>query len=165
MQAFNKNICKTQDIPIKVKKKFGIDTPFIFHLSKYSVRKNPWTMLNAFQILKEKKSDLKFVLGGKGWKNQKVVEFAQKKNILKDLIFTDFISREEIIELLNLAEVFVFPSFFEGFGIPNIEAMACGCPVITSNAFAIPEVVGDAALILNDNKDPNELANKILQII
>ncbi|TKJ20181.1 MAG: glycosyl transferase family 1 [Promethearchaeota archaeon Loki_b32] len=163
--SVDKDFKKYKDNPIKAKKKFGIDKPFIFHLSKYSVRKNPWTMLNAFQILKEKKFDLKFVLGGKGWKNQKVVEFVKKKNILKDIIFTGFISREEIIELLNLAEVFVFPSFFEGFGIPNIEAMACGCPVITSNAFAIPEVVGDAALILNDNRDPSELANKIIQII
>ena len=61
--------------------------------------------------------------------------------------------------------MFLFPSFFEGFGMPNLEAMACGCPVITSKAFAIPEIVDDSALILKDNSDPTELADKIIQLL
>lgn len=151
--------------PEEIRKKYHISDPFIFHLSKYSERKNPWTMLKAFQIVKQNNKKIKFVLGGKGWKNDKVLEFTKKHEILNDIIFTGFIPHEEVIKLLNIAEVFVFPSFFEGFGIPNLEAMACGCPVITSNAFAIPEIVGDSALILEDNSNPKELAEKIMSLL
>ena len=101
-------------------------------------------------------------MGGSGWKNKEVIEFARQHNMLNDIIFTGFIPRRDFIGLLNMAEIFVFPSFFEGFGMPNLEAMACGCPVITSNAFAIPEIVGDAALILKNNSDHSELARKMV---
>ncbi|KKK73890.1 hypothetical protein LCGC14_2889270, partial [marine sediment metagenome] len=150
--------------PVKIKEKYGLNSPFIFHLSKFSERKNPWTILKAFHILKKQDIDLKLVLGGKGWNNKKVFDFASEYKIINDIIFTGFIPLKTLIDLLNLAEVFVFPSFFEGFGMPNLEAMACGCPVITSNAFAIPEIVGDAALILENNLDPIELATKIIRI-
>ena len=151
--------------PIEILKKYGIEGPFIFHLSRYSERKNPWTLLNSFKKIKEKKKDLQLVIGGKGWQNEETINFIRKNSLEKDIIFTGFIPKEDVVKLLNLAEVFVFPSLFEGFGIPNLEAMACGCPVITSRAFAIPEIVGNAALLLKDNKDSTELANKILQII
>ncbi|MFX1500237.1 MAG: glycosyltransferase family 4 protein [Promethearchaeota archaeon] len=147
--------------PKEIKSKFGIISPYIFHLSKYSVRKNPWTILRAFKILKEKQRDLQLVIGGSGWKNEDIINFAKKCKIEKDLLLLGFISKEDYIKLLNAAELFVFPSFFEGFGIPNLEAMACGCPVITSKAFAIPEIVGDAALLLEDISNPEELAKKI----
>ena len=65
---------------------------------------------------------------------------------------------------MNLAEAFVFPSFYEGFGMPNLEAMACGCPVVTSQAFAIPEVVGDAALTIADSPDTAALTDAIRRI-
>ena len=151
--------------PVKTIEKYGIRSPFIFHLSKYSKRKNPWTIIKAFKILKKNRNNLKLVIAGTGWKNQEVLEFIRRNNIRKDIIFTGFAPRQDIIDLLNLAEVFVFPSLFEGFGIPNLEAMACGCPVITSSAFAIPEIVGDAAIILKDNMDPVELSIKINQIL
>ena len=145
--------------------KFGVNGPFIFHLSKFSVRKNPWTIIKAFKILKSENKNIKLVLGGKGWKNRDVIDYARKNGLDKDIVFTGFISQSEMIELLNLAKIFVFPSLFEGFGIPNIEAMACGCPVITSNSFAIPEIVGDAAIILKDKRDPVELAKKMKMIL
>ncbi|MFX1375587.1 MAG: glycosyltransferase family 4 protein [Promethearchaeota archaeon] len=152
--------------PIETKDKYGIESPFVFHLSKYSPRKNPWTILKSFKTAKQNKNkNLKLVIAGKGWKNQEVLEFIEKNEMKDDVIFTGFTPRKDIIDLLNLAEIFVFPSLFEGFGIPNLEAMACGCPVITSNAFAIPEIVGDAALILNNSMDPIELSNKIIQIL
>jgi len=69
------------------------------------------------------------------------------------------------VAFYNAASVFVFPSLAEGFGMPNIEAMACGCPVITSGVFAIPEVVGDAAWIVQDPEDPEELATALVQVV
>lgn len=151
--------------PIDIKLKLGINTPCIFHLSKFSGRKNPWTILKAFKILKERNKDISLVIGGSGWKNKEVINFTKKNKIEENVIFTGFISRDDVITLLNIAEIFIFPSLFEGFGIPNLEAMACGCPVVTSNVFAIPEIVGDAALILKNNKDPVELADKVIEIL
>jgi glycosyltransferase involved in cell wall biosynthesis len=151
--------------PFRTKEKYGIENQFLFHLSKYSPRKNPWTILNAFKMLKENYKNLKLVITGTGWKNQELLEFIEKNDIKKDIIFTGFAPRQDVIDLLNMAEIFLFPSLFEGFGIPNLEAMACGCPVITSNAFAIPEIVGDAALILKNSMDPLELSNKVIQIL
>ena len=147
--------------PERIREQYGINSPFIFHLSRYSERKNPWTILKAFSIVEKKNKNVKLVLGGKGWKNSRLVEFAKKQKILNNIVFTGFLPIEDVIKLLNIAEIFVFPSFFEGFGMPNLEAMACGCPVITSKAFAIPEIVGNSALILKDNLNPNELADKI----
>ncbi|MBY8989915.1 MAG: glycosyltransferase family 4 protein [Candidatus Lokiarchaeota archaeon] len=149
----------------KINEKYGIDSHFIFHLSKFSERKNPWTILKAFSIINREKKDLMLVLGGKGWKNSRVLQFAKNEKILDNIIFTGFLPVNDVINLLNNAEMFLFPSFFEGFGMPNLEAMACGCPVITSKAFAIPEIVGDSALILKDNSDPTELADKIIQLL
>jgi len=155
---------KKNDISLDVLEKFKIKEPFIFHLSKFSQRKNPWTILESFKVLKKEKCEMKLVLAGKGWENSEVISFAKKNNIYDDIIFPGFIKREEIVDLLNLATVFVFPSFYEGCGMPNLEAMACGCPVITSNSFAIPEMVGDAALILDNKTDANELAIKIKEV-
>ncbi|OQY40898.1 MAG: hypothetical protein B6229_00535 [Spirochaetaceae bacterium 4572_7] len=145
--------------------KFKIDSQFIFHLSKYSTRKNPQVILESFNILCKTNNSIKLVLAGKDWNNDYVKIFLSENNLLNRVIFPGFVSRDEIVGLLNLASVFIFPSFYEGFGMPNIEAMACGCPVITSDAFAIPEVVGDAAIILNDNTNPNELSQKIIDIV
>ncbi|MFX0043508.1 MAG: glycosyltransferase family 4 protein [Candidatus Hodarchaeota archaeon] len=163
--AVDEDFKVSKEEPFRTREKYGIKNQFIFHLSKYSPRKNPWTILNAFKILKENYKDIQLVIAGTGWKNQEVLEFIVKNHIKKDIIFTGFASRQDVIDLLNMAEIFLFPSLFEGFGIPNLEAMACGCPVITSNAFAIPEIVGDAALILNDNMDPIELSNKVIHIL
>lgn len=151
--------------PDEIKKKYGIKGPYIFHLSRFSERKNPWTILNAFKILRDQQKDIKFVIGGNGWQNREILEFIRKNEIENNIIFTGFIPRDDVVKLLNLAEVFVFPSLFEGFGIPNLEAMACGCPVITSDAFAIPEIVGNAALILHNKKDPVELANTLITVL
>lgn len=163
--AVDKDFRVYEKKPEEIKEKYSIDSHFIFHLSKFSERKNPWTILKAFSIIKSEKLDLKLVLGGKGWKNNRVIEFAKSQKILDSIIFTGFLPVEDVITLLNNAEIFLFPSFFEGFGMPNLEAMACGCPVITSKVFAIPEIVGDSALILKDNSDPIELADNIRQLL
>lgn len=150
---------------LNVREKYNIKGPFVFHLSKFSERKNPWTILKSFKILKEANKKIKLVLAGKGWKNKGTVGFITKHGLKDSVIFPGFISRKDIIEFLNTAEVFIFPSFYEGCGMPNLEAMACGCPVITSDAFAIPEIVGEAALLLSAKTDADELANKIRKIM
>lgn len=151
-----------------VKKKNKIDGNFILHISKFSERKNPWVLLKAFKhILNSDKIINKpnLVVIGKGWKNKKVLSFLMKNGLKEKTLLTGFIKKEVTISLLNLAEVFVFSSLYEGFGIPNIEAMACGCPVITSKSFAIPEIVGDSAILIDNVHDHIELANAIIELI
>ncbi len=95
---------------------------------------------------------------GKGWDSEDVRAIASRLGIAESLITPGFIDERAEVELMNGAVAFLFPSFAEGFGMPNVEAMACGCPVITSSVFAIPEVVGDAAILLKDARDHDECA-------
>jgi glycosyltransferase involved in cell wall biosynthesis len=168
--------------------------PFIFHLSRFSERKNPWTILEGFRrflfllettqrIGKQdtQKQDrgeedsrgqfegvqkgFKLVIGGTRWDSKEVDTFLDKAGIADRVIRTGFLKEEESVAFYNAAAAFVFPSLAEGFGMPNIEAMACGCPVITSSVFAIPEVVGDAAWIVQDPEDPEELAAALVQVV
>jgi glycosyltransferase involved in cell wall biosynthesis len=142
-----------------------LNTPFIFHLSKFSKRKNPWTILKGFQHLKSKGYPHKLVLGGKGWNNEEVQSFLTKNNLHDSILFTGFILKKQIIELMNKAEIFLFPSFYEGFGMPNLEAMACGCPVITSRCFAIPEIVENNALLLDRPDNWTQLGDLMIHLI
>lgn len=137
--------------------RLGAGDNFIFHLSRFSERKNPWTLLKAFKIFAAGR-DFKLVIGGRGWDNPEVRAFIAGEGLSDRVVLAGFLSEADSVELLNAAAAFVFPSLAEGFGMPNIEAMACGCPVITSNVFAIPEIVGDAALLMRDPLDPAELA-------
>jgi glycosyltransferase involved in cell wall biosynthesis len=138
--------------------------PFLFHLSKFSERKNPWTILRGFADLASAYSELRLVLGGAGWDNEKVRGFLDERGLGKRVVFPGFLEKQEIVELMNLAEAFVFPSLYEGFGMPNLEAMACGCPVITSRAFAIQEIVGEAAITMDNPFDAAALADAVSRI-
>ena len=84
-------------------------------------------------------------------------EFIKKLGIERDVVFTGFVSDGQLRELYNLAEVFVFPSFYEGFGFPILEAFCCGAAVITSKTSSCAEIAGDAALII-DPKDSQAIA-------
>jgi glycosyltransferase involved in cell wall biosynthesis len=164
--------------------RFARVRPFVFHLSKFSERKNPWTTLAAFAELAAEDPDLRLVLGGSGWGNEAVLSFLRERGLEAGhlgaggpgagdgarasarprVLFPGFLEKEEIVELMNLAEAFVFPSFYEGFGMPNLEAMACGCPVVTSQAFAIPEIVADAALTIAEPTNTTALADAVRRI-
>lgn len=148
-----------------IAEKFEIKSKFILHISKYSLRKNPDIILKSFKELHKAMSSLVLVLAGKDWENPRVVSFVKENKLQDHVVFTGFTKTEDLVLLLNMAEVFIFPSFAEGFGMPNIEAMACGCPVVTSKAFAIPEIVGDAAILLENNEDHIELAKHVSTII
>ena len=101
---------------------------------------------------------------GKAFTSFSIVEKETELGIENYTINTGIVSKDELIDLYNLADVFVFPSLYEGFGIPPLEAMACGTPVIAANNSSIPEVVGDAA-ILFDARDVGDLSDKIRMLI
>ncbi|MDR2020597.1 MAG: glycosyltransferase family 4 protein [Treponema sp.] len=140
-------------------KKYGVSGRYAFHISRFSERKNPWVLLEAFAVFVKKTGlDHRLVCAGKGWDGPKVADRAAALGISGRLITPGFISEDEAGELLAAADFFVFPSLAEGFGMPNVEAMAAGCPVITSAAFAIPEIVGDAAAVIENPLDVEAFA-------
>ena len=132
------------------------DKKFILYFGTIEPRKNLVGLIKAFELLKDK--DIKLVIAGtKGWLYQDIFKAANQSKRKKDIIFTGFVKEEDKPYLYNLAQSFVYPSFFEGFGFPPLEAMACGIPTIVSANSSLPEVVGDAALMVNP-KNIDELA-------
>lgn len=138
-------------------------TPFILYLGRVETKKNIKGLIRAFSLLKEKyQVPHKLVLaGGKGYGFDEVL----KSNFSnKQIVFTGYISEQEKWQLLKNADCFAFPSFYEGFGIPILEAQQAGCPVLTSNISSMPEVAGAGAVLVNpDNIE--EIAAAMYKII
>lgn len=146
-------------------KKFSINCPYVFHISRFSERKNPWGILNAFKLLVAKKTEHKLIIAGKGWDNDDVNSFLHKNGLLQSVIRLGFVDNVSLRYLYSGADVFLFPSLFEGCGMPNLEAMACECPVVTSSSFAIPEIVGDGAVVVDNFTNAESLSEAISNII
>ncbi len=104
------------------------------------------------------------LVGGPGYVNEPVGQMIQSHGLMHRVHHLGLVPRNDLPGLFGGAEAFVFPSLYEGFGIPPLEAMACGCPVICSNATSLPEVVGDAALLFNP-RDSQALARQMLAIV
>lgn len=139
-----------------VERKFSLPRRIILYTGSMKPHKNVDRLLRAFKHLKERINveDVCVVLSGGEKENIiRLKKLALDLGIDGNVIFTDMLSAEELAGLMNLAEVFVFPSLYEGFGLPPLEAMACGTPVITSNRASLPEVVGDAALLINPESE------------
>jgi len=102
--------------------------------------------------------------GGKGWLYENLFRRVEELGLTEDVIFTGVVPDEDLPALMNGALLFVYPSLYEGFGLPVLEAMACGVPVITSNVSSLPEVAGDAALLV-DPYDVEELAEAMRSLI
>lgn len=135
----------------KVKNKFGINKPYILSVGTLEPRKNLHTLLQAYdQLLKNGYDYHLVIVGKKGWHCNKFIK--EIRSFKKNLIITGYISRKELVPLYAGAEMMVFPSFYEGFGLPPLEAMQSGCPVICSNTSSLPEICGKAALYVNPNK-------------
>src|SRR5206468_3478265 len=98
------------------------------------------------------------------WLYDDIFAAARASGYADELIFTDYVPDEDLVALYNAADLFVYPSIFEGFGLPPLEALACGTPVITSNTSSLPEVVGDAALTV-DPVDVEALTSAMVTVL
>lgn len=146
--------------------KFHIHPPFLLHMGTVEPRKNLVRLIRAFARLKEmyQISHQLVLAGGKGWADSEIYQVAQEVPCAKEILFTGYISDEEKNLLYQQAEAFIFPSLYEGFGIPPLEAMALGCPVVCSHAASLPEVVGDAAELV-DPLDECSIASGIWNVL
>ena len=150
----------------KIRNKYGITSDFVLYVGGFSPRKNILGLIEAFsQIPKLERKGVKLVIIGKQGPSYDVyLNRAIELNIENDIIFTGFIELEDLPIFYNASEMLVYPSFYEGFGLPPIEAMACGTPVITSNVTSLPEVCFDSAILV-DPKDTAELAYAIKRVL
>lgn len=141
------------------------DSKYILTVSTISPRKNIDGLIKAFDLIKNKIIDYKLVVAGKnGWLYDEVYKVVDNLNLGNKVIFTGAINDDELKFLYKNAELFVYPSFYEGFGLPPLEAMSYEIPCIVSNRTSIPEVVGDAAIKINPG-DLKQLSDVILEVI
>lgn len=163
------------------RKKNNIPERFILAVGTLEPRKNYEAIIKSFHRLHKKNPDLHLsIVGGKGWHYRKIFDLITHLGIQMDnrmntqttiqenseakIHFFGYMKEEDLARLYNLAEVFAYPSFYEGFGIPPLEAMQSGCPVVVSNTSSLPEVVGDAGKKI-DPHDLDALTNTLEEVL
>ncbi|MCX6792500.1 MAG: glycosyltransferase family 1 protein [Candidatus Falkowbacteria bacterium] len=150
-----------------VKTKYNLSSPFILFLATLEPRKNIEGLVKAFEILKAsgRYQDLKLVLAGaRGWKSEPIVERINQSSFKPDIVELDYVDSADRPYIYNLASVFAYPSFYEGFGFPPLEAMACGLPVVASASSSLLEIVGDAGILV-DPYNADSIANALDTIL
>lgn len=144
-------IIKDYNLLQQVKTKFNLNGEYILTVGNLQPRKNLSRLFTAYINMRDKKliNEKLVVVGKKAWLYSDIFNFVNESKYKEDIIFTDYVEEEELALLYNGAKLFVYPSVFEGFGLPSLEAMSCGTPVVTSNITSIPEVTGNAAVLFN----------------
>lgn len=152
----------------RVRKTYGIDTGYILSLCSIQPRKNLVRLIEAYSLLRQSRQGFKLpqlVLAGKrGWLDSETFRAAERNARGGDILFTGYVPDRDLAALYSGAVCFVYPSYFEGFGLPILEAMQCGVPVIAGNRTSIPEVVADAGLLF-DPFDTNALVEALKRIL
>ncbi len=142
--------CTDSERISKVKSSLGIEGDYFLYVGTIEPRKNLRRLIAAYAAFVKKvgENSPKLVLaGGKGWLDGEIYASVRKLGLEGKVLFTEYVPAEDMTPLMCGALAFVFPSLYEGFGMPPLEAMACGAPVLTTNAASLPEVVGDCAVI------------------
>jgi glycosyltransferase involved in cell wall biosynthesis len=158
---------KNKDLLEEKLLKYKIKFPYILFVGTLEPRKNILGLLDAFKelVAQQETFGYKLVLAGKrGWYYEEIFKRIEDLRLREKVVITDYVLDEDLPYLYTGAECFIYPSFYEGFGLPALEALACGCPVITSDISSLPEVVGESALLVNprDKKEIVSALNKIL---
>lgn len=147
-----------------IKQKYNIDSQYFLYLGTLEPRKNIENIIIAYSKCINKNKQILFpklvIAGRKGWMFESIFQKVTELKLEKKVIFTGYVEDNDTAILMQGAEIFIFPSIYEGFGLPPLEAMACGTPVITSNVSSLPEVVGNAAITVNPFST-NEISDAI----
>jgi glycosyltransferase involved in cell wall biosynthesis len=148
-----------------VQQRYGISDPYILYLGRIQPRKNLLRLVGAFAQLSSAHRDLSLVLAGPtGWLAAPIRARVQNLGLAHRVQFPGYVAESDKAALLSGARIFAFPSLYEGFGFPVLEAQACGVPVLTSNTTSLPEVAGDGALFV-DPRDENAIAAGLRELL
>ena len=165
-ERFNNQI--SSQVVRRIKNKYGILGDYILFLSTLKPSKNIEGLLEAYGLLKKKNPqslNARLVIAGKkGWLYQSIFEKVRKLNLEDHVIFTDYVMEDDKPGLIAGAKLFVLPSFWEGFGIDVLEALACGIPAVVSDVASLPEVAGKAGVYVNPN-NPESIAEGIAKVL
>jgi alpha-1,3-rhamnosyl/mannosyltransferase len=149
----------------EVRKAFGLDGEFLLYVGTIEPRKNPWKLVSAFSQVSQKRKTLKLVLAGiRGWLVDDFMKALDHSAAKQNVIVTGYLDDEQLCALYSSCSLFVYPSLYEGFGLPPLEAMACGAPVLASKIPSIAEVVGTAARLI-DPLDVDQIAKTIEELL
>lgn len=163
--AANNNYKQIKDLAVlkNVRNKYNLPDKFLFCVGTLEPRKNISRLIEAFSNAYDKINIPLVITGKRGWKYDKIFKTISENNLLDKVIFTGYVEENDLPALYNLATIFVYPSLYEGFGLPILEALQCGCRVITSNVSSIPEVGGNAVTYI-DPYDVDDLTNAIVKL-
>lgn len=159
-RVLDKDLCKS-----KIKEKFGIDKDFLLYVGGFSPRKNVKLLIDSF-INCFNKFDKEYMLimpGSIKDEGKKLCQYCELSNVKDNIRFLGYCDECDLPLFYNACSLFVYPSLYEGFGLPPLEAMCCGAPIIVSNTTSIPEVAGDAGIIVKP--DQYELCNAMQLIL
>ncbi len=148
---------------VRITEKYGLPEKFILFVGAIEERKNISGILKISDILKSRGVNIKIVLiGNKGFGFDRLYDEIKKRN--DRVLYLNYVTENDLPIIYNLAKIFLFPSYYEGFGLPPLEAMKCGLPVLASNNSSLIEVVGEGGILL-DSQDYNSFAEKITLIL
>jgi glycosyltransferase involved in cell wall biosynthesis len=150
-----------------LRRRFGLARDFLLTVGSLQPRKNLVRLIRAYSKLRSECADFTHqlvVVGRKLWLADEIFAEVKRQRWAGDVIMTGYVEDEDLPALYRAASAFVYPSIFEGFGLPPLEAMACGTPVVTGDNSSLPEVTGEAALLV-DAKDEHALANALLEVV
>ena len=145
-------------------RKYKLKIPFFFYAGSLSPRKNMINLLQAFNSIRDRVPHAMYFTGGDSWLDSDVGRAIADNNLGERVVRLGYISEEDLVLMYNLADCYLYPSLYEGFGLPILEAQACGCPVITSSVSSCPEVAGTGAIYV-DPHDPDDIAAAMLSIV
>lgn len=148
----------------ETKAKYDLHEKFLLFVGSIEPRKNLLTLLKAYNLFSEEQKKMipLILVGFKGWENREIMQEIEKNG--EYIRYLGYVSDEELAHLYNLCTLFIYPSLYEGFGLPPLEAMACGAVVVTSNIASLPEVCGDAALYIEPT-NPQDIKDKITLVM
>jgi glycosyltransferase involved in cell wall biosynthesis len=146
---------------------YGIQSPYVFYVGRLEKKKNIAALVEAFYLLKTRRPDLAhklYLIGDASFGFDDIKYSIHGFGLQHDVVATGWVAEHDLPYIFSRAAAFVFPSNYEGFGIPLLQAMATGTPIAASRAASIPEVAGDAALLF-DPSDPNDIANALISVL
>jgi glycosyltransferase involved in cell wall biosynthesis len=152
----------------RIRETYGIQENYILSLSSIQPRKNLVRLIEAYSCLRGVRPEVKLpqlvLVGKRGWLEHETFRAAERSALGNEILFTGYVPESDLAALYSGADCFVYPSYFEGFGLPVVEAMQCGVPVIAGNRTSLPEVLGNAG-VLFDPFDTQALVKSLTQVL